>query len=342
MRAIPSHAWRSRARMTALAFCSGCAACVAAFIASAPLGAQGGQPVRLATSILKGPSGISAAWLASRPPAIPGATLSFVIAPSADLVTAKLVSGEIDVAVLPVNLAAKLYNAGLKLRAAAVVGGGMVRFLTSSEAITGIPDLRGAEIAVAGQKATPDYLFRHILKSEGLVADRDYRPVYSLAYPEIAAGLAAGRIRHAVLPEPFATQALAIAPSLLQPLDLGRLWTEKTGLKGYPMSILVVSTPFAERHPAVLRTYLSAYRDSVMRTVAEPAASGALAESLDLGMKAEVAAKAIPRSAYLFVSAAEMRTEIEGLLGVFLAFDPVSIGGKLPDAAFYLPAERIE
>ncbi len=289
----------------------------------------------MAVSILKGPSGIAAEWLMSDPPAIPGAALTFSTASGADLVTAKLLSGEIDVAVLPINLAAKLYNSGARIRAVAVVGGGMVRFLTSDPSLNSPADLRGKSIAIAGQKATPDYLFRFLMDREGLKAQEDYTASYNLAYPEAAAALAAGRISQAVLPEPFATQALLLAPGLRSPIDLDSLWTAATGLKGYPMSLLVVSSILADSNPKGLRIFLDAYRASVAKTVAQPEATGKLAESLDLGMKAAIAAAAIPKSNYKFEEMAEARPELEGLLGIFLGYEPASIGGKLPDSGFY-------
>jgi len=58
-------------------------------------------------------------------------------------------------------------------------------------------------------------------------------------------------------------------------------------------------------------------------------------EKHDLGLKAAVAAKAIPRSAYVYEGAREARPSIEALLGVFLQLSPASVGGKLPDDGFY-------
>lgn len=51
-------------------------------------------------------------------------------------------------------MAAKLYSAGIPLSLAAVVGDGMVSFLTSDPAVSSLADLKGKEIFVAGQGAT--------------------------------------------------------------------------------------------------------------------------------------------------------------------------------------------
>jgi NitT/TauT family transport system substrate-binding protein len=290
---------------------------------------------RLVVSILKGPSGLAAAWMMASPPSLPGVDLSFSMASSADQVTASLISGEIQAGVLPVNIAAKLYNAGVPIRALAVVGEGMVKLLTSDPRIASLQDLRGREIHIAGQKATPDYLFRYLAGKAGLEPGRDFRPVYNLAYPEMAAQLAAGKISITVLPEPFATQARMLAPTLTSPVNLDRLWAEATGLSGYPMSLFVASSRLSEAAESAILLIEGSYAASIARTNAEPAESGKLAESLGLGMKAAVATAAIPLSAYRYVKASEARGSMETLLGLFLEEDPVSVGGKLPGDGFY-------
>jgi NitT/TauT family transport system substrate-binding protein len=60
-------------------------------------------------------------------------------------------------------------------------------------------------------------------------------------------------------------------------------------------------------------------------------------EKHDFGLKAAVAAAAIPRSNYVFIPAAEARPSVEALFRVFLQFSPDSIGGGLPGDLFYYP-----
>ncbi|HTX74137.1 MAG TPA: ABC transporter substrate-binding protein, partial [Rectinemataceae bacterium] len=293
-------------------------------------------PGSIVVGALKGPTGIGMVRLFESPPQLSGGlAITMTAVPSADVMAAKVMSGEYDAAVLPVNMAAKLYSAGIPIRLAAIVGNGMVSFLTSDPTVTALADLRGKEINVAGQGATPDYLFRRLLQTAGLDPDKDLRLSYALPYPEAAAALAAGSIRYAVLPEPFATLALMKNPSLKSPLDVAALWTKATGQSSYPMSAFVVSARLAGEAPGAVRALLDAYADSITWVTANPAAAGALVEKHDLGLPAAVAARAIPRSNYVFVTSELARPAIEALLSVFLQTAPASIGGALPDASFY-------
>lgn len=285
---------------------------------------------------LKGPTGIGMVRLFEDTPALPsGLKLQLIAVPSADVMAAKVIGGEYDAAVLPINMAAKLYSAGIPIRLAAIVGDGMVSFLSSDTSIRSIEDLRGKTIAVAGQGATPDYLLRFLLERAKIDPNTDLRLSYSLPYPEAAEALAAGKISCAVLPEPFATLALRANPSLRSPIDLGKLWTEATGQATYPMSAFVVSDRLASTHPDDVARILSAYSHSIAWVVANPREAGLLVAKHDLGLTAPVAAAAIPRSNYVFETAPVARAGVEALLEIFLKTAPASVGDKLPDANFY-------
>jgi NitT/TauT family transport system substrate-binding protein len=293
-------------------------------------------PKPIVVGALKGPSGMGMIRLFDHPPApADGSSVKPVPVASVDLMTAKIISGEYDAGVLPINVAAKLFTSGIPIRLAAVVGEGMLSFLSVDASIRGLADLKGKRISVAGQGATPDYLFRRLLRGAGLDPSKDLRLDYSLPYPEAALALASGEIDYAILPEPFSTMARLRNPELKERLDLGALWKEATGQAVYPMTCLVVSAALAAGRPGAVRAILEAYADSIAWIGAHPEEAGALVEKSGLGLKAEVAAASIPRSAQVFKSAVAARPEIEALLGVFLELAPASVGGRLPDDGFY-------
>src|SRR5512145_437482 len=96
---------------------------------SASAAAYGADAAKISVAALKGPSGIGLVWLFETPPSVADGSIVVPIAvPSADLMVAKVVSGEYDVAVLPVNMAAKLYASGIGIQLAAIIGEGMVSF----------------------------------------------------------------------------------------------------------------------------------------------------------------------------------------------------------------------
>jgi NitT/TauT family transport system substrate-binding protein len=290
----------------------------------------------LVIGVLKGPTGVGLVKLVDESAKLPdGTPVVYRIVPSVDIMLSKLTTGEVDIAALPTNTAAKLYNGGMGYCLAAVIGNGMLSYISSDTSVTSVMGLKGREIAISGQGAVPEYVFRLILRKAKLNPDSDVRLNFSLPYPEAVASLVAGKIQDAVLPEPFATMALIGNPKLRVPFDIQALYGAAGGSATYPLSVLVVKKDLFAKRPELVKAFLESAKASIAWTLANPAQAGAIVERLEFGMKAKVAEASIPKTNYVFLTAKEAKKDIESLFAVLLAENPVSIGGKLPDAAFY-------
>ena len=313
--------------------------CLAFFFLSAFLYARGANEngVKPLTIYgIKGSSGVGIISLFEQPPQIPGFDVKVEALAQADLMAARFISGEAKVGILPPNMAAKIASSGKDLRAAAVIGSGMLSLLSSDASVRSIADLRGKTIEVAVQGATPDFVFRKLLEFSGLMPERDVILGYSMAPPEIAQSLIAGKVSVALLPEPFATMALAGKPDLVSVTDIQREWSRAGGRENFPMTLLVVDGAFADENPEAVKEILNAVKVSIEWVTAHPAEAGSLVEKHELGIRAPVVAAAVPKSNYVFIPAAEGRASIEALLSLFLSYAPASIGGLLPGDGFYL------
>ena len=284
---------------------------------------------------IRGTSGVAMLRLFEEPPVVQGFTVKVEALAQADLVAARFLSGEAQVGILPPNMAAKIASSGKDIRAAAIIGAGMLSLLSSDANVRRLEDLRGKTVEAAGQGATPDYVFRKILISRGLVPDRDLSLGYSLAYPEIAQSLISGRVSVALLPEPFATMARLGKPDLISVADIQEEWERAGGHRNYPMTLLVVDGAFADANPAAVDVISGAVRNSAEWVKANPTEAGALVEKHDLGLRAAIVTAAIPKSNYVFIPAAEGRGSMEALFALFLENAPASIGGALPGDRFY-------
>jgi NitT/TauT family transport system substrate-binding protein len=285
---------------------------------------------------LRGPSGVGMVRLFEEPPRVPGFDLRLEALARSDLIAARFISGEAMVGILPPDVAAKIASSGKDIKVAAVIGMGMLSLLSSDPDVRGLEDLRGKTVEIAGQGATPDYVFRKILAFYGLTPGRDLTLGYSLAYPEIAQSLIAGRVSTAMLPEPFATMALLGKPELKVISDIQEEWIKAGGTGNYPITLLVVDGAFAAANRGVVNQILAEVKNSIEWVRANPSGAGTLVEKHELGLRAAVVAAAVPKSNYVFVPASEARASLEALFRTFLEYDPISIGGTLPSNGFYL------
>ena len=313
--------------------------CISGFVFCTFLHARGSVENNVKPLVIcsiKGPSGVALVRLFEDPPEIPGFDIKVEALANQDLMAARLLSGEVQVGILPPNMAAKIASSGRDIRAAAITGAGMLSLLSSDGAVRRIEDLKGKSVEVAGQGATPDYVFRKILISNYIQPGRDLNLGYSLAYPEIAQSLIAGRVSLALLPEPFATMARLGRPDLHSVADIQEEWVKAGGAGNYPMTVLAIDGAFADANQAALEKILAAAKNSIEWVTAHPAEAGTLVEKHDLGLKAAIAAAAIPKSNYVFIPAARGRSSLEALFALFLEYAPASIGGAMPGDGFYL------
>lgn len=139
------------------------------------------------------------------------ATDVFTVASDVSDVTAALLNGSADIAALPTNAAANLYNKSEgKIVVLAINTLGCLYLLNSSDAtIASLADLKGKTVYVPAQN--PTFILKYLLEANGLEVGKDVI-LDSESYAQPAAlrdAVAAGKVEIAVLPEPMVTIARA-------------------------------------------------------------------------------------------------------------------------------------
>ena len=301
------------------------------------------EPVTVRIAVLKGPTGFGYVHLLGDGGKLGlGITVEAEVLPSPTEVTAKLISGELDIAALPANLAVNLYNKGIDIQLAAVTGEGMLYFLSRDENLdfsqrsVELLMAEGEFVHIPAPGSTPDYVTRYILNEWGVgQAEQDAVLDFSIASPaQLAQMLIAGKIDYVVLPEPFATMVELKSPDVYRTGDLQKPWFEMTGNSSYPMTALVVQNAFAEKNTNALGRILQAVEASISNVLEDPAGAAVLIAQFGI-LSAELAEPAIPRCSLMYQSGADAKDSFEVYLQIMAGLNPDSIGGKLPDEDFY-------
>ena len=298
------------------------------------------QTSQVRVGLLNGPTCVPAAYLMENKKELSGSQLTYEKFADPQALLPKMIKKEIDIGFMPANVAAKVYNAGNKaLICCAVVGLGNLSLITSDENLHHFKDLKGKTVFVAGQGATPEYMFRYLLKENGLSwsgENSDVKMDFSIPTAQLASQLLSGKITYALLPEPFITIAKSKSDKVYSAIDFQKEYLELTGEKEiYPLSVMVVRAEFAKENPDIMEAFLTEYQKALTWTISNPSEAGKLSQKHNLGLSSDVVEKAIPFSNYTFLPAASAKRNIESLLQLFLENDKASIGGKLPDDSFY-------
>lgn len=260
------------------------------------------------------------------------------IASAPDEVTGKIISGELDIAAVPTNVAATLYNKTEgQVQIAALNTMGVLYILETGDTIHSVADLAGKTIYSTGQGSTPEYALNLVLEKNGLTPGTDVQVVYKADNTEIAPLLASGEAEVALLPQPFVTSVLAQNQNVRVALDMTEEWDKAVnGESGLTMGCVVVRKDFAEQNKEALDRFLDEYKQSVETVTSEEGLAHAaeLAEKYNI-VKAAVAEKAIPECNIVFVEGDEMQKIAGGFLQVLFDANPQAVGGQLPNDDFY-------
>lgn len=264
----------------------------------------------------------------------------FEIAGSADVLTPMLIKGDLQIAAVPCNLAAVLYQKTKgEIQVAAINTLSVLYIVETGDTIQSVEDLRGKTICLTGAGTTPEYTLRYLLAQAGLKPDEDVFLEFKSEASEVAALLAAGEADIAMLPQPFVTSAMVQNENLRIALDVEKEWEKYAGAEhSIVTGVVVVNKKFAEENPKAVEAFLANYKASAEFTNASVADAAALAEKHDI-IKAAMAQKAIPYCNITFLSGDAMKEKISAYLSVLYDQNPSAVGGAMPADDFYYGAE---
>lgn len=263
----------------------------------------------------------------------------FTMYGAADEIVPLLVKGEIDAAAVPANLAATLYQrteGGVQVACINTLG--VLYILEQGDTVQSVADLKGQTILTTGKGTTPEYVLRYVLQQNGLDPDTDVTIEYFNEATEALAQLQAGRGTIAMLPQPFVTSALSQVEGLRVALDMNTEWEAVAGSK-LVTGVLVVRKDAIERDPEAFSEFMDGYAASVEAANTDLEGTAALCEQYGIVAKAALAQKALPECNIVFETGSEMKTDLTNYFQVLYDADPSSVGGAMPDDAFYYNAE---
>lgn len=249
-----------------------------------------------------------------------------------------LVKGDIDIAAMPANLASIVYNnqnGGIKVLAINTLG--VLYIVERGDSIHSVSDLSGRRLLATGGGAVPEYSLRYILKQSGLEGENAPQIQWCSDTSEVLSYLEADETAAAMLPQPFVTAAQLKTDGLRVALDLNAEWEHLNG--GQPMvtGVVCVRTEFAETHPELVKAFMQEYAASVDYVKKNTAEAAKMIAELGI-VKAEVAQKALDGLNICLITGNEMKTALSEYLRILHTTDLQSVGGKLPDEAFYYEA----
>lgn len=261
----------------------------------------------------------------------------FTMAVTADELLPKMISGDLDIALVPANVASGLCNkTDGGVVAVDINTLGVLYAVSGDDSISSISDLAGKTIFVTNKGTTPDYAIQYLLTSNGLSVE-EVTLEYKSEATEVAACLKENPEAVGILPQPFVTVACAQNEELSAVLDLTKEWDGIQTENGSRLvtGVTIVRKDFFDNNEKAVKAFMEDHKNSAeyVNTNVDDAAN--LVVNLGIIEKATIAAKAIPNCNITYIDGEDMKKALSGYLEVLYSQDASSIGGTLPGEEFY-------
>lgn len=250
---------------------------------------------------------------------------------------AMLSSGEVDVACIPTNLAAKLYkvtNGNIKVAAVSTLG--VLYMLDTSGSVKSVADLNGKTLEAPSsvQGSNPEYIINYLISKNNL---NGTKVSYQFSVEELTAKIVKGDVKTIMLPEPKLTAAvgqLKKAGIEYTVTNLQAEWSKVSDTE-VAQGVVVARADWLAENENAFKTFLNDFKASSEAAVND--LDSTVPQVVELGVipNENLAKQAIPNCNIVCNTGDEMKSQVSAFVNVLFDADPQSIGGSIPDDSFY-------
>lgn len=265
-----------------------------------------------------------------------GYNINYTIEKNSDSLVTSVMKNEPDVAIVPSNVAATVYNKNKEYIIAGTVGFGSFYIGTTNVNQT-LQDLKGKEVYNIGRGLTPDIIARTILKDKGLDVDKDINFSYVNTVNELAPIILSGKTQYAIIPEPALSTVQSKDEKFNIMLDLNEEWKKINDSKyGYPQSTLIVKKQVYNNDKEFVKALLENVKDATLWIYNNKDTVGTYCEEIGVSAPKPIVIKSIDRSNIKYVSIKDSIKEYKTYFEKLNSFEPKTIGGSIPDEEIFM------
>ena len=243
---------------------------------------------------------------------------------------------QIDIALVPTDMAAKVYNKNSSYQIYASIGQGSYYLVTSDPEVTGFNStLINKQIAIAGENSMTDNIVKAILKKNN-IDETLVKFKYTNTVPELVKTLTLGEIYTGIVPETSLTSLLYKHSGLKILASTNDAYENTFDIsEGYPQFSVIVRKDFADNNKEYVNKFLSKLKESIEFVNNNPLQAGAYGEELKIPIKPQILSKAIKRCNLKFIEIDKFKQNYEYFFDILYNYNNEAVGGTVPDESIY-------
>ena len=243
---------------------------------------------------------------------------------------------EVDIALVPTDMAAKVYNKNSSYQIFASIGQGSYYLVTSDPEVRGFNStLINKEIAIAGENSMTDNIVKAILKKNN-IDETLVKFKYTNTVPELVKTLTLGEIYTGIVPETSLTSLLYKHSGLKILASINDAYENTFDIsEGYPQFSVIVRKDFAKNNKEYVNKFLSKVKESIEFANNNPLQAGAYGEELKIPIKPQILSKAIKRCNLKFIEIDKFKQNYKYFFDILYNYNNEAVGGTVPDESIY-------
>ena len=261
---------------------------------------------------------------------------SYTIESNENKLAESLNKKEVDIALVPTDMAAKVYNKNSSYQIFASIGQGSYYLVTSDPEVRGFNStLINKEIAIAGESSMTDNIVKAILKKNN-IDETLVKFKYTNTVPELVKTLTLGEIYTGIVPETSLTSLLYKHSGLKILASTNDAYENTFDIsEGYPQFSVIVRKDFAKNNKEYVNKFLFKLKESIEFVNNNPLQAGAYGEELKIPIKPQILSKAIKRCNLKFIEIDKFKQNYEYFFDILYNYNNEAVGGTVPDESIY-------
>lgn len=256
--------------------------------------------------------------------------LNYKVEKMSDALIVDMLKREGDIAIVPSNFSAQLYNKKLGYKILGTIGWGSF-YVVSRDNINSLEELKEKEVYTFGKGLTPDLIFQLILEKKG-INKNSIKINYLSSGNEVASLYLGKKVDTIVIPEPMLSKVLSKSPTSTIVANLNDEWKNITNSDlGYPQSTLVIKEEIYETNPKFVKEFINKLTESISKLYKN---SGETVENVkrnSLSIDTSVLNKVLTRANIFYTPIIDCKEEYNNYFKILELTNKRVIGGKLPD-----------
>ena len=256
--------------------------------------------------------------------------LNYKVEKMSDALIVDMLKREGDIAIVPSNFSAQLYNKKLGYKILGAIGWGSF-YVVSRDNINSLEELKEKEVYTFGKGLTPDLIFQSILEKKG-INKNSIKINYLSSGNEVASLYLGKKVDTIVIPEPMLSKVLSKSPTSTIVANLNDEWKNITNSDlGYPQSTLVIKEEIYETNPKFVKEFINKLTESISKLYKN---SGETVENVkrnSLSIDTSVLNKVLTRANIFYTPIIDCKEEYNNYFKILELTNKRVIGGKLPD-----------